>query len=101
MRDDGIIHSQPKILGAIENARAFVAMEAAGEDLASLVWSACSAPIPGGSEIAIDLADALRDRGFTFIGPVVVHAWLRAAGAINEHEPGCFPNDHVSVIQPR
>ena len=103
MRDPGIIRSQPKILGAIENARAYVTMEEAGEDLASLVWSACSGPVllEGTPELATAVADALRDRGFAFIGPVVVHAWLRAAGAVYEHEPGCFRTDGVNALRPR
>ena len=102
MRDDGIIRSQPKILAAIGNAQAYVAMEVDGEDLASLVWSACSGRQRGGTpELASALEEALRERGFTFIGPVVVRAWLRAAGAINEHDPGCFRFAQMGAMRPR
>ncbi len=95
MHDEGIVRSHPKVLAVIENARAYLAMEAAGEDLASLIWSAAGGPVewPEHAVLAIDVAEALVDRGFRFIGPLIVHAWLRAAGVINEHDEGCFLRD--------
>lgn len=102
MRDEGIVRSHPKILAVIENARAYLAMEAAGEDLASLVWSAAGGPVDWSEHavLSIDVASALIDRGFKFIGPLIVHAWLRAAGVLNEHDEGCFLHDAQKSLLP-
>jgi DNA-3-methyladenine glycosylase I len=35
------------------------------------------------------LSSALKKRGFSFVGPVIVHAWLQATGVINDHEAHC------------
>jgi len=32
----------------------------------------------------------LKKRGFSFVGPVIAHAWLQATGIINDHEDHCF-----------
>ena len=92
MHDDGIVRSRPKVLAAIANARAYERMLADGEDLASLVWSVASAGDVGGDRAALStgLAGLLVERGYRFVGPLVVHAWLRAAGVFDEHDANCF-----------
>jgi DNA-3-methyladenine glycosylase I len=32
----------------------------------------------------------LKKRGFKFVGPVIVYAWMQAVGMVNDHTPGCF-----------
>ena len=96
--DAGIIRSRSKIAATITNARAWVAMQEKGEDFAQLVWSMAPAPqtIPATSPPPSQtphsriLAAALKARGFTFVGPVTVYAWMQAIGMVNDHEPGCF-----------
>lgn len=91
MSDPGIVRNRRKIVAAITNARAAVAMAAAGEDLAELVWSFrpadptdVSAESPARSAESAALAEALKARGFVFVGPVTMYALLEAIGVL-EH----------------
>lgn len=96
--DSGIVRSRRKIVSAIGNARAYLRMSASGEDLATFVWREVEyRPLLGDgtgtatrSAIGDRLSTALKQRGFSFVGPVIVHAWLQATGVINDHEAGCF-----------
>lgn len=94
----GIVRSQIKIAAAIRNAKAYLAMEAKGEDFSTFVWREVGEePMLGDgtgtatrSEPGERLSKALKKRGFSFVGPVIVHAWLQATGVINDHEAHCF-----------
>jgi DNA-3-methyladenine glycosylase I len=100
MADAGIVRNRAKIEAAIGNARAAIAM-APGE-LAAMVWEADPAPedrpavldadavrslvtSPG----AIALSKALKRRGWRFVGPTTVYAFLQSAGVVNDHVEGC------------
>jgi DNA-3-methyladenine glycosylase I len=98
MADSGIVRSRQKITATIRNARDYLSMQDHGEDFSDFVWSftdnkpvlnqsGTSSPrSPQGDALSL----ALKKRGFSFVGPVIVHAWLQACGLINDHEPGCF-----------
>ena len=99
MANAAIVRSRAKIAATVGNARAYLAMAAAGEDFAPFVWTlAGGRPIrhPGGddmptrSPVSAAISAALRQRGFTFVGPVIVYAWMQATGIVNDHAPGCF-----------
>jgi len=100
MQDKGIVRSDAKVRAAIGNAQAYLDMMEKGEDFSTFVWAlAGGAPKKGGgrrghgvsktpeSEV---MAKALKTRGFKFVGPVIVYAWMQAVGMVNDHEQGCF-----------
>jgi DNA-3-methyladenine glycosylase I len=101
--DAGIIRSRAKIEATIGNARAFLAMRAAGEDFAEYCWSfAGGEPLRGdGVEILAktplseQFSKDLKRRGFKFVGPTIVHAWMQAVGLVNDHSVDCFRRDQV------
>jgi DNA-3-methyladenine glycosylase I len=94
----GIVRSRAKIEATIGNARAYLAMRDAGEDFAGFVWGFVGeAPIVGDGEKALTrspeseaLSAALKRRGFKFVGPVIVYAWMQACGLVDDHETRCF-----------
>ncbi len=95
--DAGIVRSRSKIEATIGNARAYLAMQKAGEDFASFVWTiAGGTPIQNVGSVQTktplseELSKALKKRGFKFVGPVIVYAWMQATGIVNDHTPGCF-----------
>jgi len=107
MRDPRVIRSRPKLAATMGNARAFEKMAAEGEDLASIVWSAVEGmPIMSdGAQVASSplselIASTLKSRGYKFAGPVIVQAWLREIGAVNDHEPHCYRRDEVRELAP-
>ena len=66
----------------------------AGTDCSGLVsWvtnAATGRPVFGDRFNTGNIEGALKARGFKFVGPVIVHAWLQATGVIDDHEPQCF-----------
>jgi DNA-3-methyladenine glycosylase I len=93
-----IVRSRAKIEATIGNARAYLAMRASGEDFAQFAWSFVrGAPIIGdGYKVLVRSAEsealsvALKQRGFKFVGPVIVYAWMQACGLVDDHEARCF-----------
>jgi DNA-3-methyladenine glycosylase I len=108
LADPGIVRSRAKIEATIGNARAYLVMQEAGEDFSTFVWSHVGGvPKVGGprrlteSPESIALSKALKARGFKFVGPVIVYAWMQAVGMVDDHEAGCFrrkaPKRHAAA----
>jgi DNA-3-methyladenine glycosylase I len=106
LKNDGIIRSRAKIEAAIGSARAYLAMRDKGEDFAAVLWElAGSAPVvnawtavsqvPAKTAVSEQVSKALKARGFKFVGPVIVYAWMQAVGMVNDHLVGC-PR-HIAV----
>jgi DNA-3-methyladenine glycosylase I len=97
LADPGIIRSRAKIEATIGGARAYLAMQESGEDLASFVWGMVGGkPIQNSGEVLTksplseEISKALKKRGFKFVGPVIVYAWMQAVGMVNDHSVQCF-----------
>nr|WP_249680732.1 DNA-3-methyladenine glycosylase I [Roseococcus pinisoli] len=98
MGDAGIIRARAKIEATIGNARAYLAMQAAGEDFADFAWSMVGgAPlkgdgvtVPASTPLSEAMSKALKKRGFKFVGPVIAYSWMQAAGMVNDHGASCF-----------
>ena len=87
-------------------ARAYLAMREAGEDFAAFVWHmAGGKPLQNSGEILAktplseDISKALKKRGFKFVGPVIVYAWMQAVGIVNDHTASCFRRKAVQALQ--
>lgn len=99
LADPGIVRNRQKVAAAITNAQALLAMHDAGETLVDLVWShqppLHERPHPDGdypvtSPEAEALSKALRQRGWKFVGPTIVYAFMQAVGVVDDHLDGCF-----------
>jgi DNA-3-methyladenine glycosylase I len=96
LADPGIVRSRAKIAATIEGARIYNAMAAAGEDFADYCWSfAGGVPVRGtgvaaSTPLSERVSKDLKRRGFKFVGPTIVHAWMQAVGMVDDHAPGCF-----------
>jgi DNA-3-methyladenine glycosylase I len=105
LQDPGIVRSRAKIEATIAGARAYLAMRRSGLDFSTFVWEFVGGrPIQGRGAIrtqtplSVKLSDELRDRGFRFVGPVIVYAWMQAAGLVNDHERRCFRRSMVREL---
>jgi DNA-3-methyladenine glycosylase I len=101
LQDPGIVRSRAKIEAAIGSARAYLAMAAAGEDFSEFVWGIVGGKpvrnswrkqgdLPAKTPLSEEMSAALKKRGFKFVGPVIVYAWMQATGIVNDHVVGCF-----------
>ena len=109
MADAGIIRSNAKIDAAIDGARRFLAMREAGEDFSEFLWSFVGgAPIqnhwtsisgvPAQTPEAVEMSKALKAKGFKFVGPVIVYAFMQAVGMVNDHVVTCPRHPAVAKL---
>jgi DNA-3-methyladenine glycosylase I len=108
MADAGIVRSNAKIDAAIQSARIYLAMRDAGEDFSGFCWSFTGGKplqnnfsevgqVPAQTELAVEVSKALKAKGFKFVGPVIVYAWMQAVGMVNDHMTGCFRHRQVQA----
>jgi DNA-3-methyladenine glycosylase I len=97
LEDAGIIRSRAKIVATIQGARIYLAMQKEGVDFSAWVWELAggkpirnSGPIPASTPLAEKISKELKRRGFKFVGPVIVYAWMQACGIVNDHAEDCF-----------
>ena len=99
LADPGIVRNRQKVAASIGNARALLAMHERGETLDELVWShqpaehrrpTGMADIPATSPEGDALSKALKQRGFRFVGPTIVYAFMQAVGVVDDHVVTCF-----------
>ncbi len=104
LADAGIVRHRGKIDSTIANARATVALRAAGEPLHELVWAyrpaahaspRSQADWQASTPESAALAKRLRTAGFRFVGPTTVYAAMQACGVVNDHLAGCWVRDAV------
>lgn len=93
MQDSGIVRNRLKILAAITNAKATIALRLDG-GLVDFVWQyrpeSTPSPtshdqIPTTSPESVALSKALRKRGFSFVGPTTMYALMEAIGMVDTH----------------
>ena len=105
MANAGIIRSRAKIEATIGGAKAFLAMRDSGLDFADYCWSFTDGAVLMGdgtkqvtqSDLSVRIAKDLKVRGFKFVGPTIVYAWMQAVGIVNDHEARCFRRVEVGA----
>ena len=101
LADPGIIRNRAKIRSAIGNARAFLALQAAEGSFAEWLWAFVDgepvrnawrrqSQIPAETPLSQAISKELRRRGFSFVGPTIVYAYLQAVGVVDDHLVSCF-----------
>lgn len=96
MANPGIVRARAKIEATIRGARIFNEMQARGEDFADYCWSFTNGqPLPGDgqatqSALSAEISKDMKRRGFKFVGPTIVYAWMQAVGIVDDHAPTCF-----------
>jgi DNA-3-methyladenine glycosylase I len=95
--DPGIVRSRAKIEATIAGARLYCAMEDAGEPFDAFCWSFTGGQVvrnegrerPTSTDLSERIAKELKRRGFKFVGPTIVYAWMQAVGIVNDHDGEC------------
>lgn len=100
MQDEGIVRNRLKIEGVVLSAKAYLAMQKEGVGFSDFIWGFVDdRPIlnslkPGQppvaeTDISRTLSKALKKRGFKFVGPTIVYAFMQAVGMVNDHVVTC------------
>ena len=101
MLDPGIVRNRAKIESTIDNARAILALERGGLDFVEHLWSFVGGQpiqnaferideLPAESAESKAMSKDLKKRGFRFVGPTICHAFMQAAGLVNDHIVTCY-----------
>lgn len=104
--DAGIVRHHGKIEAVINNAARAVEMVAREGSLAAFFWSyepdaaECAAPQTASTSAAsIALSKELKKRGWKFVGPTTVYAFMQAMGLINDHVEACVVRERVTAAR--
>ena len=98
MGDAGIIRARAKIDATIRGAQIYCEMEKLGESFNDFCWSFTNGKVLKGdgrsrivtSPLSEQISTEMKRRGFTFVGPTIVYAWMQGVGIVNGHAAGCF-----------
>jgi DNA-3-methyladenine glycosylase I len=109
MADPGIIRARAKIEATIRGAQIYVDMAARGERFDDLCWSFTDGKVLkndgrtrlASSPLSETISKELKHRGFKFVGPTIVYAWMQAVGIVDDHAAGCFRRQAVTPRLPR
>jgi DNA-3-methyladenine glycosylase I len=100
--DPGIVRARAKIEATIGGARIYLAMQKEGIDFSDFIWDLAggkpiqnSGPVPTQTPLSEEISKALKKRGFKFVGPVIVYAWMQAVGIVNDHASSCHRRKSV------
>jgi DNA-3-methyladenine glycosylase I len=97
MANPGIIRARAKLEATIRGAQVFQEMEARGESFAEYCWSFTDGKpldgngktVPASTPLSEKISKDLKARGFKFVGPTIVYAWMQAVGIVNDHVANC------------
>lgn len=107
MRDEGIVRNRLKISSAIENAKAFLAVQKEFGSFDRYVWQFVGGKprlnklrtlgqAPASTPESDTMSKDLKKRGFTFVGTTICYAFMQAVGMVNDHVVTCFRYREIS-----
>ncbi|WP_313572396.1 DNA-3-methyladenine glycosylase I [Comamonas terrigena] len=107
LQDAGIVRHRGKIEAVIHNAQRALEMVAQEGSLAAFFWRYQPATpstgevVPAQTAESLALSKELKKRGWKFVGPTTVYAFMQAMGMVNDHAPGCVTRAVVAQAQQR
>ncbi len=114
LQDAGIVRHRGKIESAVNNARRALELKSEFGSLAAYFWRwtppastrpprITRAALSGMATTAesIALSKDLKRRGWTFVGPTTVYAFMQAMGLVNDHIEGCFVREEIERTRHR
>ena len=108
MQDAGIVRNRLKIDGTIASARAYLDIMEKSDGFSDLLWShmdgrpkvnafKTTKSVPAETPLSHAISKDLAGRGFKFVGPTIVYAFMQAVGMVNDHLVTC--HRHAELVQ--
>ena len=109
MKDAGIVRNRSKIEGAVSSARAWLAIMESGPGFSDFLWGYLDGKpklnrfrtvkeVPAETALSKAISKELVSRGFKFVGPTIVYAFMQAVGMVNDHLVTCHRHDAVAKL---
>jgi DNA-3-methyladenine glycosylase I len=103
MANAEIIRNKAKITGAVNSARAYLALQEEG-GFSAYLWNfvdghpiqnkfTAHQDIPAQTKLSVKISKDLKKRGFSFCGPTIIYAFCQAVGMVNDHIESCFRHE--------
>ena len=100
MQDASIVRNRMKIEGTVRSARAYLDIMEKGPGFSRLLWDfmggkpkvnrfRSTSQVPAETELSRKISKELAGRGFKFVGPTIVYAFMQAVGMVNDHLVKC------------
>jgi DNA-3-methyladenine glycosylase I len=104
-----IIRNRQKINSAIRNANAFLEVQEEFGTFDAYIWGFVEgkpiqnnwqsmSQLPAKTELSEAISKDLKKRGFSFVGPTIIYAFMQAVGMVNDHTAGCFRYHEVAAM---
>ncbi len=101
LAEPGIVRNRAKIASCVSNAQAFIMLQERVGGVSDYLWSfvggttqrphrAQIGDVPAITPESAAMSAALRQHGFTFVGPTICYALMQATGMVNDHLTTCF-----------
>lgn len=101
LAEPGIVRNRLKIESAVQNAKAFLGVQAEYGSFDRYIWRfvggqprrnhwASLKEVPGRTAESDAMSHDLRQRGFKFVGSTICYAFMQAVGMVNDHTTDCF-----------
>ncbi len=108
LADPGIIRNRAKVASAVSNAAAFIDLAATHGTFSAYLWAwvdgqpivnrwRSAAQVPAATDLSTAVSRDLGRRGFRFVGPTIVYAYLQSAGLVMDHLTSCFRWDQLAA----
>ncbi|HEU5016471.1 MAG TPA: DNA-3-methyladenine glycosylase I [Pseudolabrys sp.] len=111
MADASIVRNRAKIEGAILSARGWLNVMEKGPGFSALLWEHVGGKpkvnhfrsigqVPAETDVSRKLSKELAGRGFKFVGPTIVYAFMQAVGMVNDHLVSCHRHEACAALDP-
>ncbi len=101
LADPGIVRNRRKVVAAVQNARAFLQVQSEFGSFDAYIWAFVGGQpiqnawtslrdLPAQTPLSQQISKDLLRRGFSFVGPTIIYAFMQAVGMVNDHTVDCF-----------
>ena len=112
MQDAGIVRNRLKIEGTVRSARAYLEIMEKGPGFSRLLWDfldgepkvnhfRSKSQVPAETAVSRRISKELAGRGFKFVGPTIVYAFMQAVGMVNDHVTSCHRHAPLAKLAAR
>ena len=109
MNNPAIVRNRQKIRATIKNAQAYLQVMEEDGSFSDFLWSfvdgrpvqntwSSLSQIPAKTAESEAMSKALIKRGFSFVGPTIVYAFMQAVGMVNDHVVDCFRYEEIKAL---
>ncbi len=109
LEDPGIVRNRLKVNSARRNAKAFLAVQKEFGSFDAYIWGWVDGKpiqnrwknlkeLPAETELSRAISKDLKKRGFNFVGPTIVYAFMQAVGMVNDHTTDCYRHKECAAL---